>query len=38
MNNKKILTITDPIIQNSGKMPHQIPVPSDSSRIKKILS
>ena len=34
--NKKILTITDPIIQNSGKMPHQIPVPSDSSRIKKI--
>jgi len=34
--NKKILTITDSIIQNSGKMPHQIPIPSDSSRIKKI--
>ncbi len=34
--NKKILTITDPIIQNSGKMPHQIPIPSDSSRIKRI--
>ena len=34
--NKKILTVTDSIIQNSGKMPHQIPVPSDSSRIKRI--
>ena len=34
--NKKILTITDSIIQNSGKMPHQIPIPSDSGRIKRI--
>ena len=36
--NKKILTITDEIIQNSRKMPHQIPVPNDSDapRIKKI--
>lgn len=34
--NKKILTITDSIIQNSGKMPHQIPPTSDSTRIKRI--
>ena len=34
--NKKILTITDSVIQNSGKMPNQVPIPSDSSRIKRI--
>lgn len=36
--NKKLLTITDSIIQNSSKMPQQIPIPFDSSRIKRIFA
>lgn len=36
MGNKKILTITDSIIENSNKAPSQMPIPDDENQIKRI--
>lgn len=36
MGNKKILTITDSIIENSNKVPSQMPIPNDENQIKRI--
>ena len=36
MGNKGIIEITDTIIQNSNKRPHQMPIPSDENQIRRI--
>ena len=36
MGNKRIIEITDTIIQNSNKRPHQMPIPTDENQIRRI--
>ena len=38
MGDKKIVTINEPVIQNSNKRPHQMPIPTDENQIRRIFN